>query len=71
MRNEYDFTNSKPNPYARKLKRQVTIRLDEDSLEYFKAMAQELEIPYQSLINSYLRECARTHKRPLVKWAHV
>jgi uncharacterized protein (DUF4415 family) len=66
MRKEYDFTASKPNPYAKKLKRQVTIRLDEDSLEYFKSLAHEMELPYQSLINSYLRECALTHKRPSV-----
>jgi predicted DNA binding CopG/RHH family protein len=68
MRKQYDFTDSKPNPYVKKLKRQVTIRLDEDSLEYFKSLAAEMEMPYQSLINSYLRECARTHKRPTVKW---
>ena len=69
MRKEYDFSESKPNPYARKLKRQVTIRIDEDALEYFKTLATEMGIPYQSLINTYLRECARTHKRPSVKWA--
>jgi uncharacterized protein (DUF4415 family) len=69
MRKEYDFCESKPNPYARKLKRQVTIRIDEDALEYFKSLASEMGMPYQSLINNYLRECARTHKRPSVKWA--
>ena len=69
MRKEYDFSESKPNPYARKLKRQVTIRIDEDALEYFKSLATEMGMPYQGLINSYLRECARTHKRPSVKWA--
>jgi len=69
MRKEYDFSESKPNPYARKLKRQVTIRIDEDALEYFKSLATEMGMPYQSLINNYLRECARTNKRPSVKWA--
>ncbi|HEX9024618.1 MAG TPA: BrnA antitoxin family protein [Geobacteraceae bacterium] len=69
MRKEYDFNESKPNPYARKLKRQVTIRIDEDALEYFKTLATEMGMPYQSLINNYLRECARTNKRPSVKWA--
>ena len=69
MRKEYDFSESKPNPYARKLKRQVTIRIDEDALEYFKSLATEMGMPYQSLINNYLRECAHTHKRPSVKWA--
>jgi uncharacterized protein (DUF4415 family) len=52
-----------------KLKRQVTIRIDEDALEYFKSLTAEMGMPYQSLINSYLRECAHTHKRPSVKWA--
>jgi uncharacterized protein (DUF4415 family) len=70
MRKEYDFSNSKPNPYIKKLKRQITIRLDEDALDYFKSLAQEMEMPYQNLINSYLRECARVHKRPSVKWVH-
>ncbi len=69
MRKEYDFSESKPNPYAKKLKRQVTIRIDEDALEYFKTLATEMGMPYQSLINNYLRECARTRKRPSVKWA--
>lgn len=69
MREEYDFSNAKPNPYARKLKKQVTIRIDEDSLEYFKSLASELEVPYQSLINSFLRECAHNHKRPTLTWA--
>lgn len=68
MRPEYDFSKAKQNPYARKLKKQVTIRIDEDSLEYFKALASELEMPYQSIINSFLRECARKHKRPTLTW---
>jgi len=68
MRKEYDFCDSKPNPYAKKLKKQVTIRLDEDALEYFKLLALEMEMPYQSLINSYLRECFQNRKRPSVKW---
>jgi uncharacterized protein (DUF4415 family) len=71
MRKEYDFSGSKPNLYAKKLKKQITIRLDEDALEYFKSLAEEMEMPYQSLINSYLRECFRTHKRPSVKWVHA
>jgi predicted DNA binding CopG/RHH family protein len=70
MRKKYDFSESKPNPYAKKLKRQVTIRLYEDALEYFKSLAAEMGMPYQSLINNYLRECACTHKRPSVKWAY-
>ncbi|MDO4224200.1 MAG: BrnA antitoxin family protein [Acinetobacter sp.] len=64
MKNEYDFTTmkSRPNPYARKLKKPVTIRLSEDVIEYFKALAQQKDMPYQSLINLYLRECVE-HKR--------
>ena len=70
MRKEYDFSDSTPNPYIKKLKRQITIRLDADALDYFKSLAQEMEMPYQNLINSYLRECARDHMRPSVKWVH-
>ena len=68
MRKRYDFTNAKPNPYAKRLKRQITIRLDEDTLAYFKKLAEDAEIPYQTLINLYLRECARTRKKPAMKW---
>jgi uncharacterized protein (DUF4415 family) len=68
MRKRYDFSNAKPNPYAKRLKRQITIRLDEDTLAYFKKLAEDAEIPYQTLINLYLRECARTRKKPAMKW---
>lgn len=68
MRNEYDFSNAKPNPYARRLKRQVTIRLDARTVEYFQALAQENDIPYQTLINLYLRECAATQKKLALHW---
>lgn len=69
MRKEYDFSDSKPNPYARKLKKQITIRIDEDSLAYFKEVAAELGIPYQNLINSYLRDCMTHKRKPSVRWA--
>ena len=69
MRTEYDFCDSKPNPYARKSKKQITIRIDEDSLEYFKRVAVELGIPYQNLINSYLRDCMTHKRKPSVRWA--
>ena len=62
MRKHYDFSKSIPNPYAQKLKKQITIRLDEDTIEYFKAMADEKGIPYQSLINLYLRDCAQARR---------
>jgi uncharacterized protein (DUF4415 family) len=68
VRKRYDFSNARPNPYAKRLKKQITIRLDEDTLEYFKKLAEDAEIPYQTLINLYLRECARTRKRPAMKW---
>ena len=66
MRDHYDFSNSEKNPYAKRLKKQVTIRLDEDTISYFKHMADDKGIPYQSLINLYLRDCAQNHKE--LKW---
>jgi predicted DNA binding CopG/RHH family protein len=68
MRKEYDFTNARRNPYAKKLKRQVTIRLDLPTIEYFKTMATDTGIPYQTLINLYLRDCAATGKRLALRW---
>jgi uncharacterized protein (DUF4415 family) len=68
MRKHYDFTNAKPNPYSRLLKKQVTIRLDEPTLAYFKALSQEMSIPYQTLINLYLRECAASNKHLRLAW---
>jgi len=68
MRKSYDFSKAKRNPYAKRLKRQITIRLDEDTLQYFKDLSAETEIPYQTLINFYLGECARTKKRLSMRW---
>lgn len=68
MRKEYDFTNAKKNPYARKLKKQVTIRLESEVIDYFKGLSTQNGIPYQSLINLFLRECAQEKKKPLIKW---
>jgi uncharacterized protein (DUF4415 family) len=68
MRKEYDFSDAKPNPYAKRLKRQVTIRLDARTVEYFQALARENDIPYQTLINLYLRECAATQKKLALRW---
>ncbi len=68
MRAEYDFRKSRKNPYAKRLKRSVTIRLDEPTIAYFKQLATETEIPYQTLINLYLRECASSGKRLAMKW---
>ncbi len=68
MRDHYDFSNSVKNPYAKKLKKQVTIRLDEDTVENFKGLAEDKGIPYQSLINLYLRDCAQSHRDLKMQW---
>ena len=68
MRKSYDFSKGKRNPYARRLKKQITIRLDEDTLAYFKGLAEDTEIPYQTLINLYLGECARAKRKPSMRW---
>ena len=68
MRKEYDFSNARPNPYAKKLKKPITIRVDEYAVKYFKKLAMEMDLPYQTLINLFLRDCALQHKRPNVKW---
>lgn len=69
MRKEYDFTAAKKNPYAAQLKKQITIRLDEESIGYFKAISQDAGIPYQSLINLYLRDCAATRRKLNLNWS--
>jgi predicted DNA binding CopG/RHH family protein len=68
MRKGYDFSNARPNPYAKRLKRSVTIRIDERTIAYFKDLAAETGIPYQTLINSYLRDCAAAKRRPTMRW---
>lgn len=68
MRKEYDFTKARANPYARRLKRPITLRLDEETIAYFKRLAQQMELPYQSLINLYLRDCAATGRRLRLAW---
>jgi uncharacterized protein (DUF4415 family) len=68
MRKEYDFSKARRNPYAKLLKRPVTIRLDEPTIDYFRALATETEIPYQTLINLYLRDCAATKRKPALNW---
>jgi predicted DNA binding CopG/RHH family protein len=69
MRKEYDFTAAKKNPYAAQLKKQITIRLDEESIGYFKSISQDAGIPYQSLINLYLRDCAANHRKLNLNWS--
>ena len=68
MKKEYDFTKAKRNPYAKRLKRQVTIRLDDHTVGYFKDLSQEIGIPYQTLINLYLRDCAATGRKLSIEW---
>jgi uncharacterized protein (DUF4415 family) len=68
MRKEYDFAKARPSPYAKRLKRPVTIRLDESTIDYFQELAAELEVPYQTLINLYLRDCAQSRRRPTMRW---
>ena len=68
MRKEYDFSKSRKNPYASQLKKQITIRLDEDAITYFKAVSEEVGIPYQSLINLYLRDCAAAKRKLNFTW---
>ena len=69
MRDEYDFSKGKKNPYAKSLKKQVTIRLDESTIEYFKQLAEESGISYQNLINLFLQDCAVNKKKPRIKWS--
>ena len=68
MKKEYDFSNAKKNPYTKLLKKQVTIRLNDDTLEYFKSLAEETGLSYQNLINLFLQDCVEHKKRPKVKW---
>lgn len=68
MRKEYDFSKSVQNPYAKHLKKQVTLRLGTDVIRYFKELADETGIPYQNLINLYLRDCATSHKKLKLDW---
>ena len=68
MRKEYDFSAARKNPYAAQLKKQITIRLDEESIAYFKAISEDVGIPYQSLINLFLRDCAASHRKLNLNW---
>ena len=68
MRDEYDFTKAKRNPYAKRLKKAVTIRLEPDIINYFKAMSVESGMPYQNLINLYLLDCAKAGRKLSLSW---
>jgi uncharacterized protein (DUF4415 family) len=71
MKRNYDFSKARRNPYATRLKKQVTIRLDDQTIAYFKTISQECGIPYQTLINLYLRDCAASGKRLEMNWKSV
>ena len=70
MKKHYDFSTmkGKKNPYVKYLKQPVTMRLDRYSVEYFKSLAEETNIPYQSLINLYLRDCVTQHRKIDISW---
>jgi len=68
MRKHYDFSKGRRNPYAKRLKKQVTIRLDEQTLAYFKDLGERLSLPYQTLINLYLRDCADSGRELRLTW---
>ncbi len=68
MRKEYDFSKSRKNPYAKALKKQITIRIEEPTIDYFKDLSEEMGIPYQSLINLYLRDCAQSKRKLSLHW---
>jgi hypothetical protein len=68
MRKEYDFSKAIRNPYAKRIKKAVTIRLDETTINYFKKLADEIGVPYQTLINLYLRDCAATGRKLSLNW---
>ncbi len=70
MQDEYDLSKmkSRPNPYAKHLKKQITIRLSNDVIDYFKELAHSTGIPYQNLINLYLKECVESRRKPNISW---
>jgi uncharacterized protein (DUF4415 family) len=68
MRKEYDFSKAKKNPYVAQLKKQITIRLDEESITHFKKISEDVGVPHQSLINLYLRDCAASHRKLNLHW---
>ena len=70
MKSEYDLSamKSRKNPYAAKLKKSVTMRLSEDVIDYFKKMSEETGVPYQSLINLYLKDCVKQHRKIDISW---
>ena len=70
MREEYDIQSLNPrkNPYSNRLKKQITINIDADAIDYFKGLSSDTGVPYQTLINMYLVDCVRNNRRPRVTW---
>lgn len=68
MREEYDFSNAKKNPYIKQLKKQITINIDESTISFFKKQSESSGIPYQTLINLYLRDCANNNRKVNISW---
>ncbi|OHD48453.1 MAG: antitoxin [Spirochaetes bacterium GWF1_41_5] len=68
MKDNYDFSNSIKNPYFKKLNKQISIRINIDTIDYFKKIATDIGIPYQKLMNFYLSECAKNKIKPNLKW---
>ena len=69
MRKEYDFSNSIQNSYSKKVKKQISIKIESDTIIYFKELVNKDGIPYQNLMNSYLTECAVKQVEPKLNWA--
>lgn len=70
MREEYDFSQSIQNPYTKKVKKQISLNVDIDTIDYFKELAAKMGLPYQTLINSFLTDCAKRHIEPELKWTN-
>ncbi len=68
MRKEYDFSNAVKNPYVKRAKTAVTIRLDSATVDYFKTLSEQVNLPYQTLINSFLTDCANKKMKPQLSW---
>lgn len=68
MLDNYDFSNAKVNPYAKKLKKQVTMRIDVETIAYFKSLSEKTGVPYQSLMNMELADCATNKRQPVFSW---
>jgi uncharacterized protein (DUF4415 family) len=68
MRDEYDFSQSIPSPYLKKLKNRVSVRLEPEVLDYFKNLSEETGIPSENLINLYLRDCIKSGRKPSLEW---